>query len=325
MPSWAHYSKDGKVTVGRKAQQRRIKDPLNTFHSVKRFIGRTFAECKEDIANVGFEVVADEQGEATLVCPALNCNLCPEEVSAEILIKMIQDASDYLGEDITKAVITVPAYFNDEQKDSTKMAGEAAGLEKVKILREPQAAALAYGVNRDEDQTVMVFDLGGGTFDVAILEVGGGACEVLSTGGDAHLGGNDFDAAIMDWLIKEAQKKGVKVPRDNARAVETLLQLSRAAREDLSDNMETVIAIPTMAAPVLFTLTRNTLDFLLLELLRRMRLPMETCAFQAGVDLTKQGDQSNGRGKAAAAGRQGVKMRRSGRNIDEILMVGGAT
>eukprot|EP00241_Pyramimonas_parkeae_P016090 CAMPEP_0114290368 /NCGR_PEP_ID=MMETSP0059-20121206/7896_1 /TAXON_ID=36894 /ORGANISM="Pyramimonas parkeae, Strain CCMP726" /LENGTH=486 /DNA_ID=CAMNT_0001411755 /DNA_START=348 /DNA_END=1808 /DNA_ORIENTATION=- len=324
MPSWVHFSKSGRVRVGRKAQQLQHRDPLNTFHSAKRFIGRKTDVVARDMESVAFGVCQDEEGLAMMECPALDTALYPEEVSTEVLRKILQDVEQALGESVRKAVITVPAYFNDAQRDATTRAGLAAGLEKVKLLREPQAAALAYGVNRDADSTVMVFDLGGGTFDVAVLDVGGGAVEVLATGGDAYLGGNDLDKSVMEWLVKEAKKQGVKIPVGNAKALSSLLSLSRNAREALSDSEEHTITIPTAGNQpnIEVRFTRQTLEKLTGDILRQMRLPMEQCAFQCGVDLASQGDEYQ---RSKRQGRKAVRLRRTNRNIDTVLLVGGAT
>lgn len=212
-PSVVSFRPDGTVLVGATAKRQAAADPANTFYSVKRFIGSTPERSQEDINRVAYSISTDDDGQIVLPCdnsPGEEKTLYPEEVSAYVVASLLSAAEDYSGRKVSKAVISVPAYFDDEQREATATAGRLAGLDTVRIIREPVAAALAYGLSVQEDRTVLVFDLGGGTFDVSLLEVGGGVIEVLSTGGDPHLGGDDWDAALVDWLIKEHLKpKGV--------------------------------------------------------------------------------------------------------------------
>jgi molecular chaperone DnaK len=325
-----HFAPDGSVTVGHAAAKRLTRDPANTFHSVKRFIGKRFKDKKvaEDARRVPYEVCATVEADAEAMglvglgpskngagfvavrCPALGRKVSPEEISAAIVKRCVALASAKLGgELITKAVITVPAYFDDGQCDATIRAGLRAGLETVKLLREPIAAALAYGVDVTGDETVFVFDLGGGTFDVSVLDVGGGAVEVLATGGDAHLGGDDLDRAVAVWLAKEAKLMGATVDPRGA------LQAARRAREKLSDATEVVVPMPGGSTK---TLTRPLLEKVCSEILRDLRLPVENAADSAGINL--EALQAESRSKKSSK-----KSRKTGRPFDHVLLVGGAT
>ena len=330
IPSVVHFAVDGSVAVGRVAAKRLTRDPANTFHSTKRFIGKRFKEKKvaEDARRVPYEVCATVAADAEAMglaglgpsgngagfvavrCPALGRKVSPEEVAAAILAKCLAMASDALGGDaIEKAVIAVPAYFDDGQCAATERAGLRAGLKTVKLIREPIAAALAYGVDVEGDETVFVFDLGGGTFDVSVLDVGGGAVEVLATGGDAHLGGDDLDRAVAVWLAKEARALGAAVDPRGA------LQAARRAREKLSDAAEVVVPMPGGATK---TLTRPLLEKVCSETLRDLRLPVETAADSAGINL--EALQAESRGKKNAR-----RSKKTGRPFDHVLLVGGAT
>ncbi|MGC1247653.1 MAG: Hsp70 family protein, partial [Spirulinaceae cyanobacterium] len=196
----AYATKNGDRLVGQIAKRQAVMNPPNTFYSVKRFIGRKFNEVANEATEVAYKVLQDSNGNVKLDCPALNKQFAPEEISAQVLRKLVEDASKYLGETVTEAVITVPAYFNDSQRQATKDAGKVAGIEVKRIINEPTAASLAYGLDKQDNETILVFDLGGGTFDVSILEVGDGVFEVLATSGDTHLGGDDFDKKIVDYL-----------------------------------------------------------------------------------------------------------------------------
>ncbi|MGB3615325.1 MAG: Hsp70 family protein, partial [Elainellaceae cyanobacterium] len=198
-PSVVAHAKNGELLVGQIAKRQAVMNPENTFYSVKRFIGRRFDEVSNELTEVTYQV-KNVSGNVKIVSSSKGEELAPEQISAEVLRKLKDDASKYLGEDVTQAVITVPAYFNDSQRQATKDAGKIAGLEVLRIINEPTAAALAYGLDKRSNETVLVFDLGGGTFDVSILEVGDGVFEVLSTSGDTHLGGDDFDKKIVDFL-----------------------------------------------------------------------------------------------------------------------------
>ena len=205
-PSVVGFNKDGELVVGQLARRQSVLNPENTFYGVKRFVGRQYAELQPESKRVPYTIKRDELGNIKIRCPKLKKEFAPEEVSAMILRKLAEEAERYLGEAITGAVITVPAYFNDSQRQATRDAGRIAGLDVLRIINEPTAAALAYGLDQRRPQTIMVFDLGGGTFDVSILDIGDGVFEVRATSGDTQLGGNDFDRRIVDWLAEEFLK-----------------------------------------------------------------------------------------------------------------------
>ena len=207
-PSIVAYTKKGELLVGQIAKRQAVINPENTFYSVKRFIGSKAEEVKQETKQVPYKIIEDSKGNIKIACSALNKEFSPEEISAQVLRKLVNDASKYLGQSIEKAVITIPAYFNDSQRQATKDAGKIAGLEVLRIINEPTAASLAYGLDKKNNETILVFDLGGGTFDVSILEVGDGVFEVLATSGDTHLGGDDFDKKIVDFLLKDFSNKG---------------------------------------------------------------------------------------------------------------------
>ena len=319
IPSVVSFAPDGGVLVGHDARRRLAKDPANTFSSVKRFIGKSFDSktVKDDAQRVPYEVVAAPDGGVAMRCPALGTDVTPIEVSRHILAALLATAEDGAGAkrgDIKRAVVTVPAYFDDAQCAATIEAGKRAGLEKVKLLHEPVAAALAYGVDVERDETVFVFDLGGGTFDVSVLDVGGGTVEVLATGGDAHLGGDDLDRALAVWLAKEAKNLNAQVDPRGA------LMAARRARERLSDAMEVAIPMPGGSVK---TLTRPLLEKVCARVLRSMRLPVEIAADSAGINLEALQAASTKGGKGIKNKR--TLARRGGRPFDHILLVGGAT
>ena len=213
-PSIVAYTKAGDRLVGQIAKRQGVVNPENTFYSVKRFIGRRHDETSNEAKEIPYTVV-NSAGNVKLDCPALGKQFAAEEVSAQVLRKLCDDASSFLGDSVTKAVITVPAYFNDSQRQATKDAGQIAGIEVLRIINEPTAASLAYGFERKANETILIFDLGGGTFDVSILEVGDGVFEVLSTSGDTHLGGDDFDKRIVEWLAEDFKKsEGIDLIKD---------------------------------------------------------------------------------------------------------------
>ncbi|PMP78245.1 MAG: molecular chaperone DnaK, partial [Chloroflexus aggregans] len=205
-PSVVAFTKNGERLVGLTAKRQATINPENTLYSVKRFIGRSFDEVTEERERVPFKVVKGPRNDVRIYVPQTGKEYAPQEISAMVLQKLKADAEAFLGEPVTQAVITVPAYFNDSQRQATKDAGKIAGLEVLRIINEPTAAALAYGLDKKKDETILVFDLGGGTFDVSILEVGDGVIEVKATSGDTHLGGDDYDAAIVNWIIDEFRK-----------------------------------------------------------------------------------------------------------------------
>jgi len=242
-PSVVAYTKKGDLLVGQIAKRQAVINPENTFYSIKRFIGRKSGEVNDELRQVSYKVI--QTGDTIkLDCPALNKQFSAEEISSQVLRKLAEDATSYLGETVTQAVITVPAYFNDSQRQATKDAGLIAGLEVLRIINEPTAAALSYGLDKKDNETILVFDLGGGTFDVSILEVGDGVFEVLSTSGDTHLGGDNFDAQIVQWLAKEFKDdEGIDLTKDN-QALQRLTEASEKAKIELSNLSETTINIP---------------------------------------------------------------------------------
>ena len=242
-PSVVAYTKKGDLLVGQIAKRQAVSNPENTFYSVKRFIGRKTDEVKEELRQVSYKVIQTEDI-IKLDCPALNKQFAAEEISAQVLRKLADDASKYLGETVTQAVITVPAYFNDSQRQATKDAGKIAGLEVLRIINEPTAASLSYGLDKKDNETILVFDLGGGTFDVSVLEVGDGVFEVLATSGDTHLGGDDFDEKIVQWLIKDFKdQEGIDLTQDS-QALQRLTEAAEKAKIELSTLTQSPINLP---------------------------------------------------------------------------------
>jgi molecular chaperone DnaK len=296
--------KDGNRLVGQVAKRQAVLNPKGTLFEVKRYIGRTWDEVKTEAERSPYEVVRGADGGVRFVVEGKQYT--PEEISALILQKLVEDASRQLGEKVTKAVITVPAYFNNSQREATQNAGKIAGLEVLRIINEPTAAALAYGLEKKGNETVLVFDLGGGTFDVSVLEVGDGVFEVRSTSGDTHLGGSDMDYALVNWLAEEFKKEyGVDLRKDR-QALQRLLESSEKAKIELSNVVETTISLPFIAmdpdskAPLHFEkkLTRSKFEELIDPLLRRIRGPVEQALKDAKLS---KGD------------------------IHEVILVGGAT
>ena len=279
-------------------------NPENTFFSVKRFIGRKMSEVQDESKQVPYRVVADTNGNVKIVSSNANKEFAPEEISAIVLRKLSEDAAKFLGESVDKAVITVPAYFNDSQRQATKDAGKIGGLEVLRIINEPTAASLAYGLDKKSNETILVFDLGGGTFDVSILEVGDGVFEVLSTSGDTHLGGDDFDKRIVDWLaadFKAAEGIDLRVDRQ---ALQRLTEAAEKAKIELSATTQTSISLPFITATadgpkhIDTQLTRAKFEQLASDLLDRCRIPVENSLKDAKLSFTE---------------------------IDEIILVGGST
>ena len=304
-PSVVGFSKEGERVVGQMARRQTVLNPQNTFFAVKRFIGRSYGELSPESKRVPYTIRKDEVGNIQIVCPRLDKEFSPEEVSAMVLKKLASDASRYLGEPVTGAVITVPAYFNDSQRQATRDAGRIAGLEVLRILNEPTAASLAYGLDRGESETILVFDLGGGTFDVSILEVGDGVFEVKSTSGDTQLGGNDFDKKIVDWLAEQfLVEHGVDLRRSDRQALQRLLEAAEKAKIELSAVSVTDINLPFITASAegpkhLETrLTRSEFESLCDDLLGRLRLPVKRALKDASITPA---------------------------DIDEVVLVGGAT
>ena len=303
-PSVVAYAKNGDRLVGQIAKRQAVMNPENTFYSVKRFIGRRYDEVTTETTEVSYKVLRDSNGNVKLDCPNQGKQFAPEEISAQVLRKLVDDASKYLGEPVTQAVITVPAYFNDSQRQATKDAGKIAGLEVLRIINEPTAASLAYGLDKKSNETIIVFDLGGGTFDVSILEVGDGVFEVLSTSGDTHLGGDDFDKKVVDYLAAEFKKnEGIDLRQDK-QALQRLTEAAEKAKIELSSVTQTDINLPFITATaegpkhLEMNLTRAKFEELCADLIDRCRVPVENSIRDAKID------------KSA---------------IDEIVLVGGST
>jgi len=281
-PSVVAYTKKGDLLVGQIAKRQAVINPENTFYSIKRFIGRKTNEVNEELRQVSYKVLQNEDI-IKLDCPALNKQFAAEELSAQVLRKLSDDASKYLGETVKQAVITVPAYFNDSQRQATKDAGKIAGLDVLRIINEPTAASLSYGLDKKDNETILVFDLGGGTFDVSILEVGDGVFEVLSTSGDTHLGGDDFDEKIVQWLVKEFKdQEGIDLTQDS-QALQRLTEAAEKAKIELSTLSQSSINLPFISVTpegpkhLEKELTRAKFEELCSTLIERCRTPIETC------------------------------------------------
>src|SRR6476620_4900154 len=277
-PSVVGFTDSGERLVGQLARRQAILNPKGTIYSAKRFIGRRYEEVTEEAKTVGFDVVAGPDGTARF--DVRGKLYAPEEISALVLRKLAEDAGKFLGERVTEAVITVPAYFNDAQRQATKDAGRIAGLEVLRIINEPTAAALAYGLDKKGSETVLVFDLGGGTFDVSLLEVGDGVIEVRATSGDGHLGGDDFDKRVVDWLAEEFKRdQGIDL-RNDAQALQRLYEAAEKAKVELSSTTTTTINLPFVTADASgpkhlnLTLSRSKFDQLTRELVERTRKPV---------------------------------------------------
>jgi molecular chaperone DnaK len=295
-PSIVAYTKKGDLLVGQIAKRQAVINPENTFYSVKRFIGRKTSEVSEELVQVPYKVLQTEDN-IKLDCPALNKKFAAEEISAQVLRKLAEDASKYLGEPVTQAVITVPAYFNDSQRQATKDAGKIAGLEVLRIINEPTAASLSYGLDKKDNETILVFDLGGGTFDVSILEVGDGVFEVLATSGDTHLGGDDFDEKIVQWLATEFEKEeGFDLTKDN-QALQRLTEAAEKAKVELSTLNQASINLPfitvTSSGPKHLEkeLTRRKFEELCETLINRCETPIQEALKDA--DLTTDAIDQN--------------------------------
>ena len=302
-PSVVAFAKDGNRLVGQVAKRQAVTNPENTIYSIKRFMGRRFNEVAEEKKQVPYKVQGTGSGGDVRI-GAGGKEWSPPEISAMILQKMKQSAEDYLGQKVEKAVITVPAYFNDAQRQATKDAGKIAGLEVMRIVNEPTAAALAYGLDKKKDETIAVFDFGGGTYDISILEVGEGVVEVKSTNGDTHLGGDDIDERLIEWIIEEFKKdQGIDLSKDKM-ALQRLKEAAEKAKIELSSTMETEINLPFITADqsgpkhLVMKLTRARFEQLVDPILKRLTPPLEQALKDAGVDAKK---------------------------IDEVVLVGGST
>jgi molecular chaperone DnaK len=306
LPSFVAFNKKGERLVGQTAKRQAVVNPENTIYSIKRLMGRRIDsdETKRTMEMVPYEIVAGSQKDARVRVPVVNKTYSPQEISAMILQKLKRDAEAYLGQQVTQAVITVPAYFHDSQRQATKDAGKIANLEVLRIVNEPTAAALAYGLTRKEDQTVLVFDLGGGTYDVSILDIGDDVIEVRATNGDTHLGGDDWDERIVNWIVSEYKKdRGIDLSTDR-QAIQRLREAAEKTKVELSSMMESEINLPFVTADpsgpqhLQMKLTRAKLEQLTEDLVQRCREPFENALKDARLDISE---------------------------LDEVILVGGAT
>ncbi|NCS27121.1 MAG: molecular chaperone DnaK [Microcystis aeruginosa F13-15] len=303
-PSVVGFNKDGELVVGQMARRQGVLNPQNTYYGVKRYIGRRYSELNPESKRVPYTIRRDEMGSIKIKCPRLQKEFAPEEISALVLRRLAEEASRYLGEEVTGAVITVPAYFNDSQRQATRDAGRIAGLEVLRILNEPTAAALAYGLDEQESKKILVFDLGGGTFDVSILEVGDGVFEVKATSGDTQLGGNDFDKRIVDWLANQfLEQEGVELRQDR-QALQRLTEAAEKAKIELSGVSVTDINLPFIIATedgpkhIETRLSRAQFEELCGDLISRLRRPLKRALSDAGLSPVQ---------------------------LDEVVLVGGGT
>jgi molecular chaperone DnaK len=304
LPSVVAFNKSGERMVGQTAKRQATINPENTVYSIKRFMGRRYDEVEAERKIVPFQVIAGQAGDARVKVPVTGREYSPQEISAMVLGKLKTDAEAYLGERVNQAVITVPAYFNDSQRQATKDAGKIAGLEVLRIINEPTAAALAYGLDKKDNETILVFDLGGGTFDVSILEVGGGVIEVKSTNGDTHLGGDDWDERIVNWVADEFKKdQGIDL-RNDRQALQRLRETAEKAKIELSSVMETEINLPYITADasgpkhLQMKLSRAKFEQLTEDLIERLRGPFNAALKDAGLKTNE---------------------------VNEVVLVGGAT
>jgi molecular chaperone DnaK len=303
-PSVVAFTKDGERLVGQVARRQAITNPRNTLFSIKRFMGRRGDEVEAEKSRVPYDIRTDAQGRVEVHVPNASKTFTPPEIAAMILQKMKQTAEDYLGSEVLQAVITVPAYFNDAQRQATKDAGKISGLEVLRIINEPTAAALAYGLDKKKDEKIAVYDLGGGTYDISILELGDGVFEVKATNGDTHLGGDDFDQKIIDWLVEEFKRdQGIDLSKD-AMALQRLKEASEKAKMELSTTSSTDVNLPFITATqegpkhLNITLTRAKLEQLVDDLVQRTIPPMQKALKDAGLQTS---------------------------DIDEVILVGGST
>jgi molecular chaperone DnaK len=303
-PSVVAFTKDGERLVGQVAKRQAVTNPVNTVASIKRFMGRKCSEVVSERKLVPYEIECDAQDRVQVKVANVGKTFTPPEISAMVLQKMKQTAEEYLGQDVTQAVITVPAYFNDAQRQATKDAGKIAGLEVMRIINEPTAASLAYGLDKKSDEKIAVFDLGGGTYDISILELGDGVFEVKATNGDTHLGGDDLDQRIIDWLVAEFKKdQGIDLSQDPM-ALQRLKEASEKAKIELSSTMQTDINLPFITADqtgpkhLNVSLTRAKFEQLVDDLINRTIEPMKKALADAGLEPS---------------------------SIDEVILVGGST
>jgi molecular chaperone DnaK len=303
-PSIVAYTKKQELLVGQIAKRQAVINPENTFFSVKRFIGSKESEISKDSKQLPYKVDKDSNNNIKIKCPALNKDFSPEEISAQVLRKLINDATTYLGQEVTQAVITVPAYFNDSQRQATMDAGKIAGIEVLRIINEPTAASLAYGLDKKQNETILVFDLGGGTFDVSILEVGDGIFEVLATAGDTNLGGDDFDNVLVNWLIHDFEEKEKIDLSTDIQALQRLREAAEKAKIELSTVEKTTISLAFITADktgpkhIEQELTKKKFENLCQDLITRCRRPVEKALSDARLEKS---------------------------DINEVVLVGGST
>ena len=303
-PSIIAYTKKQELLVGQIAKRQAVINPENTFYSVKRFIGSKENEISQDAKQLPYKVLKDQNGNIKINCSSLKTEFSPEEISAQVLRKLVKDASKYLGQEVTQAVITVPAYFNDSQRQATMDAGKIAGIEVLRIINEPTAASLAYGLDKKQNETILVFDLGGGTFDVSILEVGDGIFEVLATAGDTNLGGDDFDKVLVNWLVDDFKsQENIDLTKD-IQALQRLTEAAEKAKMELSTVNKTTVHLPFITATqtgpkhIEKELTRETFEKLCQNLIQRCRIPVEKALNDARLEKSE---------------------------INEVVLVGGST
>jgi molecular chaperone DnaK len=303
-PSVVAFNKNGERLVGQTAKRQAVVNSENTVYSIKRFMGRHYDETEVERKMVSYEVVPGPAGDVRVKIPITGREYSPQEISAMILGKLKTDAEAYLGQSVTQAVITVPAYFNDSQRQATKDAGKIAGLEVLRIINEPTASALAYGLDKKKNETILVFDLGGGTFDVSVLEVGEGVIEVKATNGDTHLGGDDWDQRVVNWAADEFKREQGIDLRNDRQALQRLREAAEKAKIELSSVMETEINLPYITADATgpkhlqLKLSRSKFEQMTEDLLERCRKPFEAALKDAGMDASR---------------------------LDEVVLVGGAT
>merc|ERR1712003_268054 len=303
-PSIVAYTKKQELLVGQIAKRQAVINPENTFFSIKRFIGSKESEIPSELKELPFEIDSDSNGSIKIKCSSFNKEFSPEEISAQVLRKLIFDASKYLGQDVKQAVITVPAYFNDSQRQATLDAGQIAGIDVLRIINEPTAASLAYGLDQKQNETILVFDLGGGTFDVSVLEVGDGIFEVLATAGDTNLGGDDFDKVLVNWLVEDFNKKeGIDLLQD-IQALQRLTEAAEKAKMELSTVEKATIHLPFITADktgpkhIEQELSREIFEDLCKDLIERCRIPVEKSLNDARLNKS---------------------------DINEVVLVGGST
>tara|TARA_B110000971_G_scaffold74495_1_gene76442 strand:+ start:1897 stop:3735 length:1839 start_codon:yes stop_codon:yes gene_type:complete len=303
-PSIVAYTKKQELLVGQIAKRQAVINPANTFFSVKRFIGSKENEISQDAKQLPYKVLKDSNGNIKINCSSLNKEFSPEEISAQVLRKLINDASLYLGQEVTQAVITVPAYFNDSQRQATMDAGKIAGIEVLRIINEPTAASLAYGLDKKQNETILVFDLGGGTFDVSILEVGDGIFEVLSTAGDTNLGGDDFDNVLVNWLVSDFKNTEDINLIEDIQALQRLTEAAEKAKMELSTLEKTTIHLPFITAGkdgpkhIETDLSRDKFEELCQQLIQKCKIPVEKALSDARLEKS---------------------------DINEVVLVGGST